>query len=454
MVRAGSNSLRRSGEAMPLTQDKSFNDLVEHFLEMRLPRQMAEAIALPDLPPDTQKFIMRMLALMKRAGYSASGFNPPLLHWLATTIPSVLPSAWGGRIPPITLPGRHRKLDDYVANQHQVPEASTGIFIDVGCGFPPVTTAETAACLPNWQVYGVDRSFAEYVLYDSEGHYACFGRKGVFQYFQALMNASGRALYADPASARARFEKLFAELVPLLQDSDGTASKSVERDGNKLIHHYIRNFESDNLTFIQSDIGEADLPLANVMRCMNLLIYFKPEIGKKMLQDLGELLEDEGILIVGTNGLGIQSRYAIYQKGRNGIRLREFAFGLDNLGHITFMPWFTIHENDSDALMLAKLTGTIRANQQFWDNFSNRLDELLQYHDICERGSDGFLHFYQEAMPPNEYIEKNANIWQQMTAEGFLERAVDALKQAGYNAWQNSVNDIAVQPSAEELGMH
>ena len=51
-----------------------------------------------------------MLTLMKRAGYGVEQFNLALIRWLSVTIPTMLPRAWGGRIPPITMPGRHQKL--------------------------------------------------------------------------------------------------------------------------------------------------------------------------------------------------------------------------------------------------------------------------------------------------------------------------------------------------------
>lgn len=105
---------------MRTTKDKSFDDLVEQFLGMRLPQQMAEAVSLPALPADTQDFIMRMLALMKRSGYPATGFTPALVRWLSVSIPGMLPSAWGGRIPPITLPDRHKKLDPRIGTEKTV----------------------------------------------------------------------------------------------------------------------------------------------------------------------------------------------------------------------------------------------------------------------------------------------------------------------------------------------
>jgi hypothetical protein len=322
--------------------DKTFDDLVEQFLGTRLPQQMVESLSLSELPPYAQDFTMRMFALMKRAGYSATGFSPHLIRWLSATVPSILPNAWGGRIPPITLPERHKKLDAYVAKQEWAPGNSPHTFVDVGCGFPPVTAGDTARKLTDWQVFGVDRAFADYVLYDKDGHYACFNQKGEFQYFQALMNFSGRALYADPVATRNRFKKLFLDLAPLLQNSDTTKSETVEKDGNKLIHNHLWDFETDNLSLLKSDLEELRLPPAKVIRCMNVLIYFEPEIKKKLLLQAGELLDDDGILIAGTNGLGIQSRYAVYLKGANGLFPKEFAFGLDNLGPIVFMPFFTI----------------------------------------------------------------------------------------------------------------
>lgn len=99
--------------------DKTFDDLVEKFLEKRLPDGMATSISMSKLPSESREFILRMLSLMKRAKYSATGFNPYLIRWLSATLPSILPGAWGGRIPPLTLPDRHKKLDDYVANQNR-----------------------------------------------------------------------------------------------------------------------------------------------------------------------------------------------------------------------------------------------------------------------------------------------------------------------------------------------
>ena len=414
-----------------------FNDLVEQYLGARIPEDLAASVDFKKLPPDTQVFIERMLVLMKRAAYGVEQFNMALMRWLSVTIPTMLPRAWGGRIPPITLPGRHQKLDAYVAGAYSPPFDNVPVYVDIGCGFPPVTTADTARALADWQIYGVDRSFADFVLYDEAGHYACFDQEGEFQYFQASMDPSGRALYEDPATTRRRFESLYADLFTLLPESDGKVSQSIEKDGNRL----------------KKDLMQLDLPPATVIRCMNILIYFDLQSRNKMLSHTCKLLADGGMLIAGTNGYGIQTRYAVYRKNGEGLSADEFAFSLDNLGHIVFMPWFSMHENDPEAMLLAELAGTIRGDGQFWPSFSGRLDELLKTQRICVRGLDGFLQALAKEMPLAEYFQKNAAIWQQLEEDGYPARAVEALEYAGHKAWINEVGDIAIEPQPGTLPM-
>jgi hypothetical protein len=361
-------------------------------------------------------------------------------------VPSILPGAWGGCIPPITTPDRHKKIDTYVSRQDFSAGNGPLCYLDVGCGFPPLTAADTSRNLPDWKVYGVDRLFADYLLIDREGHYACFDHSESFLYFQAMMNISGRALYANPDAARRHFKKLFEALRPNLPVSEEGGSTSIEKDGTKLIHNHIKDFETDNLYFIQSDIGDLDSPVVKVVRCMNVLLYFNSEEKKMMLTKLSDLMETGGILIAGTNGMGIQSRYMVYEKSTNGLAPREFAFSPDNLGYIAAMPYFTIHENDEEAMQLADLSRTIRNDRSFWPDFTKRLDEILEQLGFCRRRSDGFLQILKEAATTEEYLKTNFLLWEKIASEGYSDRAVDVLINAGYNAWKNPVGDIAVEP--------
>ena len=255
----------------------SFNSLVAHYLGEQLPEEMAAAISFPALPIDVKRFISRMLILMQKADFPASDFTPTLIWQLANVMPGFLPCAWSGRAPPLTLPMRNAKIDAYVV-KHPWPDGLVNpVFVDMGCGFPPITTMDTAAALPGWRVFGVDRSFFDYVVHEGDGNYACFNGQGAFQYFQPRMDLAGIRMYRNPAEVRLRFERIFDDLHPLLSKETDQTSETVEKNGHTLIHHPIRNYEAPNVTFIESEMADARVPPAHVIRCMNTLIYFEPE---------------------------------------------------------------------------------------------------------------------------------------------------------------------------------
>jgi hypothetical protein len=179
---------------------------------------------------------------------------------------------------------------------------------------------------------------------------------------------------------------------------------------------------------------------------MNVLLYFDSAERKRMLTKLADLLETGGLLIAGTNGMGIQTRYMVYGKNADGLFPCEFAFSLDNLGYFAVMPYFTIHEADEEAMLLADLARTIRNDRCFWSDFCNRLDGLLEQRGVCRRRSDGFLEIIREAATTKEYLKNNLLLWKQMAEAGYPDMAVDVLIKAGYNAWKNSVGDIVVEP--------
>jgi hypothetical protein len=121
---------------------------------------VADNVSFPELPFEARSFILRMLALMQQAGYPPTDFTTILTRMLSDMIPNMLPAAWGGRIPPLTMPGRHQRFDAYVAGQSWPATDGMPVFIDIGCGFPPMTTAETAQKFSTWHIFGVDYFFA------------------------------------------------------------------------------------------------------------------------------------------------------------------------------------------------------------------------------------------------------------------------------------------------------
>jgi len=168
-----------------------------------------------------------------------------------------------------------------------------------------------------------------------------------------------------------------------------------------------------------------------------------------MVTQAGALLDDDGIMIVGTNGLAIQSRYFVYENKGGNLIAGEFAFSLDNLGPISFMPWFSLHDNDPESMRLARLSAQLRSDETFWPEFSHTVDRLLEENEICWRGANGFYQVPREEMPAEKYMPKIISMWQEIDKKGYVDGAVEVLKKAGYDAWKNVIGDISVRPLNE-----
>ena len=428
----------------------AFNDHVERLLGRRLPPALAAGMDFAGLAPDARGVILRLLALMQRAGCRATDITERMVWLLGSVTPAMLPSAWGGRIPPLTAPGRHRKLDAYVAGRLGPAEIEHPVFIDLGCGFPPVTTVETAAALPDWTVFGVDRAFSRYVLYDAAGRYACFDRHGAYQYVQS----PAKPLNDDADALKARFTAHFAKLRPLLPETPSDAAARVEQNGWHLVENPIRDFARPNLSFLEADLDAPALSAGRLVRCMNVLLYFEKDERERMLAAIRNQLAENGLLVTGFNHpFGIYARYAIYWKEGPNLRPCEFAFSLDNLGALEIGPWLTLADGDGEAELLADLTAAIRRDHIFWADFYTRLDALRDLYGICRRDEDGFIQFTGEtrSASPLSLHKKTAALWTQLAAEGYTEGAVAALTRAGYTAWRNAVGDVAVLPPVGAL---
>jgi len=422
-----------------------FNSLVEAYLGSRLPQALASLINFGALPPDAQAIIRRMLELMRRAEYPITEFNPQMIELLSTVTPGMLPSAWGGRIPPLTASGRHRKLDVYIARESSFLDTGDPLLIDLVCGFPPLTTVDTAKHLHDWFVLGVDRSFARYVLYDPDGRYACFDSDGIFLYFQSPQIP----LRDTPQQTRERFKAFFAELHPRLGTPDKNGRAEVSQKGYRLICNHVLDFEMPNLQFLEADLENLHSPSARVIRCMNVLLYFEKNARNRMRQKIGALIEPEGVLIEGFNHpFGIYARYMVYFKKSSGLLPNAFAFSLDNLRPLGIGPWLALEDNDEQVELLADLTGAIRRDTVFWPEFNRRVDSLQEKIGICSRGKDGYNYFTEKTLtePPQTLMKKTSDLWQQIDTEGGTDAVVEALSRAGYRAWKNRIGDIAVEP--------
>src|SRR5262245_59073465 len=224
---------------------------------------IARLEALPDRE-DARAFLERGAALIQRAGMPAQDFSPFQAALFASVASHLLPGCWGGRVPPITLAGRHARIDQLVRKLH----GDRGRLLDIACGFPPLTTIDSSSALRLWDVVGVDRSLPEYFVGDQYGNYCLYDERGQALYFQPFIPTtdSWEALLGDAESSARRFEALLTELLRH-RDDGADPPLNVEHDGCRLSVRPVHDYELPNLHFLRSDLESLVTGPADVVRC-------------------------------------------------------------------------------------------------------------------------------------------------------------------------------------------
>jgi len=422
--------------------------LNDRYFAGQLPPAFVERLA--DLPadrPDVRAIVERLFRMMRRGGFDASDLSPSQGAFIGSMVAKVLPGAWGGRIPPITFADRHCMIDRYVTTNRWLRRDASGTFLDLGCGFPPLTTVETADHLPGWQVWGVDPLIPRYLLYDDRGNYAIFDDEKHAQYFQPVVPSvkNWNALLGDADGTRARFEAL---LQTLLEGAGGGAHQSlapIEKDGARLLIDPVRHYGRDNLAFAVGSIGSAPLAGVDVIRCFNVLGYYDDPFREQALGWFEGMLCDGGLLICGSNvGRSAACRYFVYQKVDERLRGREFVFGIDNLCPHAINPWYAQHEDDREVGLLMDLMRVLRAAPEFVAQLLARSDALRAEYGISPRQADGHYGDSDPTLLPWELSDRAASIGERLDEEGFSERAASILSAAGYDTRRIEVGHIAV----------
>jgi hypothetical protein len=265
------------------------------YFDGRLSASVTDALtALPVHREDARAFLDRACRLMHRAGHPAEDVSPFQGALLGSLLSRLLPGTWEGRVPPITVAGRHRQIDALVAKRYPTP----GRFIDVACGFPPVTTVDSADALPGWQILGVDRALPRYLVHDGLGSYAVFDDEGRAQYFQPVTptGASWATLLEDWEGTRTRFERLLQSLL-----DHGGADVASTREGAILTHDPAIAFQRPGLRFARSELVDLRAEPADVVRCFNMLLYFDDRFRTQAIAQCGDLLADGGLFVCGTD---------------------------------------------------------------------------------------------------------------------------------------------------------
>jgi hypothetical protein len=389
---------------------------------------------------DVQAFIDRMFRFMNRATMSARDLSALQGEVLGSLLARILPGAWEGRVPPVTVKGRHRKIDSLIQNNRYLGRKASGSMLDLGCGFPPETTLDTADVLKGWTIHGSDPNVPALVVYDPEGAYATFDAGGRMIYCQpsAPTLENWNALLADLGTTARHFQHLRERF------GDVPAGRHDGADGSRLIVDPLRLLERPGLTFGVGGIGQVNVSEQDVVRCFNVLYYFPDDFRESALAWFASILAERGILLTGADWASTtECRYFLYQRIDGDLRPMEFAFSLDNVVPLGLIPFFTLHEDDRELAMLARLVKTLRQDQKFLARYYDVIDTLRADTGICPRGDDGTYGSIDLGSDPTELWARAAGMVETLTSE-LGPDAVAVLGRAGWDARLNEVGFVSV----------
>ena len=429
-----------------------FKECNKEYFNGRLSPTVLDLLSdLPKQNQEVQDFVERMFKFMKTAHFPAIDFSHYLAWFLSSILPQMLPGGWNGMVPPVTQSQRHRKIDKYMKLNPWSKVGPRKKLLDLGCGFPPMTAIDTAKSLKKWNIIGADPSFAYFMVYDKNGDYASFNKEGELFYFQSgvLGTDDSEELYQNPDITKERFTKLLNQLLPYLPNCADEEYSALEREGIKLIKNPVKEYEQENLSFMRGGIGQLDIEDVDVVRCFNVLFYFDREFRNKTLNWIEDILKPGGLFLCGTNGpVGSECKYTIYRKEGNRLEEKEFAFSVDNLRPIGIVTWYALHDDDYETCMVVEAMKVIRSDSEFLSNFDKALDAVLSELEMCPREKDGYLGGIDPKTPPEESMRRFLEIERLLDKGGYVDGAVSVLKRAGYEAWRNCVDHIAIDPKS------
>jgi hypothetical protein len=427
----------------------SVEELCRHYLG-GLPSASVLPILAPlaQEPDEVRRYTERTFRLMNLSRFDYHDFSPMMAWWLGAIIPRNLPCAWGNVVPSITMVGRHGRIDDYLAaNPYAALGAGTRM-LDIGCGFPPYTSMDTARRFPDWNIVGADPCFDPYLIYSDPDTYACADEEGRIRYFQTeSRNPAVWEELRDRDASIARFTSIFHRLKSRLpEDEDGQPS-TVEDERASLVRRPLRKFELPNLRLMKAGFGADALPKSDVIRAFNVLIYFDAQFRRDSEAWVAKTLESDGLFVCGMDApWTFEARYTVSRKENGGLVEKEFAFGLDNVRPGSGLPWFTLHDNDRETWRLATAVGTIRADEAYRREFGASLDRLYEARGVMVRTADGYLGSGASQMTIEDWPAMHKGIYKALDEQGFLDRAISLLNDAGLRAWRNEIGHIAVDP--------
>ncbi len=394
------------------------------------------------------EFVGNALARIKRMNISAKDCTAFIIWEMAGIWPKILPGAWNGIVPPITFSNRHVLLEDYMERNQWCPLKQGDQVLDMGCGFPPLTAMDLAKRFPKVNIIGADRSFGKYTVTDTYGNYACIMEDGRLEYLQPVGGNADqwKRIFDDIGAARLEFTAKFNELKEKLPEIENEFSfEELLVDGWSIVRNPLRKYATGNLSFVQKSIGD-DLSSKNLdmIRCMNVLIYFDPAFRKRALNWACGQLKEGGLFFCGLDwSETISCRFSVYRKEKGAMRLKESSFSTENIRPIESLSYYAFRDDDFDFDQMIRHVQLIREDKNFMEKFNIRFDEILRENNICIRNDSGYLDFMNISLPPQQFFANLRNSCS-LASQEFATEAAAILQRLGKNAWVNEIGFISV----------
>ncbi len=392
-------------------------------------------------------FAENVFARMKRINISAKDSHELIFWEIATIIPKILPGTWRGVVPPITFQDRHVLVEEFMKINHYHPVVAGSQILDMGCGFPPFTAIDLSLKFPEASITASDPSFGKYTVTDSHGNYAVIMQDGSIKYLQPSTNSSSswNDIFDDLPATIKRFTEMFQSLAKQLPEQESPDNyEEYTANGNTIVRNPLRKYASHNLGFVQKAIGDDSFPPDyDIIRCMNVLLYFDPVFRANTLDWAARHLREGGLFICGLNwAQSVNCRLSIYQKENGEMKLREFCFSIENLRPMEIVSYFSFRNDDFDQENLLTYSALIRKDDGLMKSFNDGMDELLKLYGLGMRDVNGYLVF----AIPLQMTEFQINLQKtgRELSNKYAPAVVEILKQHGREAWVNEIGFISI----------
>lgn len=311
--------------------------------------------------------------------------------------------------------------------------------LDIGCGFPPFTTIESAEYLTGWHVTGADPSLPAYLIYDEEGNYATLDDNKETVYFQPAMPTpdNWNKLLSDATATKTGFEHLLLELLTQSNNEEGFP---------RLERNPIKSYETERLSFIKGGIGQIDIEPKDVIRCFNVLYYFDHSFLVNALKWFAKNTREGGIVLIGGDWAhSTECYYHIYKKSGDRLIEKEFAFSIDCICPFGIVTWYTLHDDNHQKDELVRYIKIIREDGAFMNDFYAFHDNQRANYKLCPRDEDGYYGMVDPEILPQDLWTLARKMLDELNAAGFNEKAAAVLMRAGIKARVNEVGHLAIE---------